>query len=239
MFTGAFTGLFVARAVNLTGFMHLNEINFIAVGMGGVLSGVMHAPMTGVFLIAEITGGYKLLVPLMIVSALACFSCRLLEKYNIYKRALHKKGFDLEPNPDTAAVEATQISELVETDFIALKEGDSLREAIRAVMNSKRNVFPVLNEKGRLAGVVSLDNLRPVLLDHQLYDVVLVFDIMAPSGPSLKEGDSLANAARLFEKSGLWNIPVERHDGSHLGFVSKSGVFDKYREMLRNKQELF
>ena len=239
MFTGAFTGLFLSRAVNLSGFMHLNEVNFIAVGMGGLLSGVMHAPMTGIFLIAEITGGYKLLVPLMIVSALACFTCRRLEPYNVYKRSLHKAGFPLEPNPDTAAIEAMNLSELVETDFLALKEGDTLRDMIRAIMASRRNVFPVVDGKGRLAGIVTLDNLRPFLLDSQLYDMALVYDVMSQPGPTLKEGDSLAGAARLFEKCGLWNIPVEREDGSYLGFVSKSGVFDKYRELLRNKPELF
>ena len=239
MFTGAFTGLFVSRVANLSGLIHLNEVNFIAVGMGGLLSGVMHAPMTGIFLIAEITGGYKLLVPLMIVSALACFTCKRFEPYNVYKRSLHKAGFALEPNPDTAAVEAMSLTGLVETDFLKLKESDSLRDMIRGVMSSRRNVFPVLNSNGRLSGIVTLDNLRPFLLDNQLYDMALVYDIMSQPGPTLKEDDSLATAARLFEKCGLWNIPVECEDGSYLGFVSKSGVFDKYRELLRNKPELF
>jgi CIC family chloride channel protein len=219
--------------------MNLNEVNFIAAGMGGVLSGVMHAPMTGIFLIAEITGGYKLLVPLMIVSALACFTCRRLEPYNVYKRQLCKAGFPLAPNPDSAAAEALQLEGLVETDFAPLKEQDNLREMIRHVMSSRRNVFPVLDEKGSLAGLVTLDKLRPFLLDSQLYEMAIVYDVMAPPGPTLKKGDSLASAARLFEKSGLWNIPVEDEAGAYLGFVSKSGVFDKYREILRNKPELF
>lgn len=239
MFTGAFTGLLVSRSVNLSGAMHLNEVNFIAVAMGGLLSGVMHAPMTGIFLIAEMTGGYKLLVPLMIVSALACFTCRRLEPYNVYKRSLHKAGFPLEQNPDTAAMESMDIAGLVETDFLKLKESDTLRDMIRAVMGSRRNVFPVVDSNGRLAGIVTLDNLRPFLLDSQLYDMALVYDVMSQPGPRLKNGDSLASAARLFEKCGLWNIPVERENGVYLGFVSKSGVFDKYRDALRNKPELF
>ena len=239
MFTGAFTGMLLARVVNLSGLFHLNEINFIAVGMGGLLSGVMHAPMTGIFLIAEITGGYKLLVPLMIVSALACFTCKLFEAHNVYKRTLHKSGFSLEQNPDTAAIEATGISELIEGNFMKFNEGETLRDMIRAVMASKQNVFPVLDGAGRLSGIVTLENLRPFLLDSQIYDVTLVYDVMSQPRPSLKEGDSLAAAAHLFEKCGLWQIPVENAEGLYLGFVSKSGVFDKYREVLRNKQELF
>jgi len=239
MFTGAFTGLFLARGVNLTGLMHLNEINFIAAGMGGVLSGVMHAPMTGIFLIAEITGGYKLLVPLMIVSALACFTSKRLEQYNVYKRKLNKSGFQFEPNPDAAAIESTGIREILETDFLKLKENDSLRTMIKGVMDSKRNVFPVLDDSGRIAGIVTLDRLRPFLLDSQLYDMALVYDIMEQPGPLLKEGSSLAEAAHLFGNSSLWHIPVENEKGEYLGFISKSGVFDKYRKVLREKPELF
>jgi CIC family chloride channel protein len=238
MFIGAFAGLLLSRSSNLLG-ADLSEVNFIAVGMGGVLSGVMHAPMTGIFLIAEITGGYKLLIPLMIVSSLACFACRRIEPFNIYKRALNRAGFQLEPNPESAAMETLSLSSLVERDFVKLGEGDSLRDMLKAVMASKRNIFPVIDAKGRLSGIVTLDNLRPYLLDAKLYDLVLAYDVMGSPGPALKSGDSLAEAARLFEKCGLWNLPVQGADGRHIGFVSKSGVFDKYREMLRNKPELF
>ncbi len=238
MYTGAFAGLFLARAVNLSGVFVLNEVNFIAVGMGGVLAGVMHAPMTGIFLIAEITGGYKLFIPLMIVAALSCFICKRFEPFNVYKKPLMASGLSLGSNPDTAAVEATSLRDLVERDYMAVKEDDTLRSLIRTAMASKRNIFPVVDAKGSLKGIVTLDNLRPFLLDSQLYDVALVYDIMSPPGPSLSESDSLADAARLFEKSSLWNIPVSK-DGAYLGFVSKAGVFDRYRQKLRDKPELF
>ena len=238
MFTGAFTGLLLSRMVNMTGIITINEVNFIAVGMGGLLSGVMHAPMTGIFLIAEITGGYKLFIPLMIASSLACFVSKRIEKHNVYKKTLVSNGFNLEPNPDVMALETATVGGLVEHDLASVKQTDTLRNLIRIVMSSKRNVFPVLDDSGALVGIVTLGNLRPFLLDSHLYDIILVYDLMSPSGPTLDAIDSLATATRLFDKCGAWNLPVVEK-GKYLGFVSKSGVFDKYRELLRNKPELF
>jgi len=241
MFTGAFLGFFMARLIRMLGLYgcgHVNETNFIAIGMGGVLAGVMHAPMTGIFLIAEITGGYKLFIPLMIVASLSCFLCRLLTRYNVYKSIIAERGGT--PDQSRAAAELGQenVLQLVEHNFETVHPDDTLRKLLTAVMRSKRNIFPVVSDEGILVGIVTLDNIRPFLLDEQLYDVALVFDIMSDAGPALDVTDSVEKATTIFERSRAWNLPVLR-DGKYVGFVSRAGVFDRYRGALRNKRELF
>ncbi len=240
MFIGAFTGFCVARFVNMVAAenYHLSEVNFIAVGMGGVIAGVMHAPMTGMFLIAEITGGYRLFIPLMIVASLSCFISKKITKYNVYKTQIEEHGGSPEPNQATLMLEKVTIGELVENDFIPVSVSDNLRVLLKNVMSSPRNVFPVLDEKGGIVGIVTLDDVRPFLLDSNLYDVALVYDVMSDAPPVLSVNDTLGAATRLFESLHTWLLPVT-DNGKYIGFVSKAGVFDKYREILRNKKELF
>lgn len=241
MFMGAFLGFFTARLIrmsNLPGWEGISEKNFIAVGMGGVLAGVMHAPMTGIFLIAEITGGYKLFVPLMIVASLSCYICRKFCRYNVYKTMIAMRGGTPELNRDAVAMENLTVGELAEQDFTTVKQDDTLRSLLTSFMQSRRNIFPVLDTDGALVGIITLDNIRPFLLDDQLYDVALAYDIMSPCGPVLEYTDSLGDATKLFESCRLWNLPVVRN-GLYYGFVSKSGVFDQYRDMLKNKPDLF
>lgn len=243
MFIGAFTGFTVARFFNLLfplfGFDYqLNEVNFLAVGMGGVLAGVMHAPMTGMFLIAEMTGGYELFIPLMITVALSSFISKRIMKYNVYKSAIAVSGGSPEPNQSSVLMEKVGLRNLVENNFLSVQPTDTLRNLLKKIMESRRNLFPVLDENGKILGIVTLDDVRPFLLDSNLYDVVLVYDIMQSAGAALDVNDSLGTATRQFESSHLWLIPV-LENGKYIGFVSKAGVFDKYREMLRNKPELF
>lgn len=241
MFTGAFLGFFLAKLIRMLGiysFGHVSENNFIAIGMGGVLAGVMHAPMTGIFLIAEITGGYKLFIPLMIVASLSCFICRLLTRYNVYKSIIAERGGAPDQSRAVAELGQENVLQLVEHNFETVHPDDTLRKLLTSVMKSRRNIFPVVSDEGVLVGIVTLDNIRPFLLDEQLYDVAVVFDIMSDAGPSLNVTDSVEKATTLFERSRAWNLPVLQ-DGKYLGFVSRAGVFDRYRGALRNKREFF
>lgn len=241
MFTGAFLGFFVARLIRMLGLYgcgHMSETNFIAIGMGGVLAGVMHAPMTGIFLIAEITGGYKLFIPLMIVASLSCFLCRLLTRFNVYKSIIAERGGAPDQNRAVAELGQENVRDLIEHNFEPVHPDDTLRKLLTSVMRSRRNIFPVVSDEGVLVGIVTLDNIRPFLLDEQLYDVALVFDIMSDAGPSLDVTDSVEKATTLFERSRAWNLPVLQ-DGKYVGFVSRAGVFDRYRGALRNRREFF
>ncbi len=242
MFMGAFLGFFTARLSMLTGFWGSGSIdtrNFMAVGMGGVLAGVMHAPMTGIFLIAEITGGYRLFVPLMIVASISFFVCRKLSQYNVYKSVIAMRGGMPDVTRSDAAMETIHVGELAETDIIPVRETDSLREFLSTFMHSKRNVFPVLDSEDHLIGIVSLDSVRPFLLNSELYDVALVYDVMEKTGPVLNYWDNLGDAVNLFNSCHVWNLPVVHNNGKYAGFVSKAGVFDKYRNELQQKRDLF
>ena len=241
MFIGAFLGYSISKLIHMTGLAwggYISELNFLAIGMGGVLAGVMHAPLTGIFLIAELTGGYKLFIPLMIVSALSTFVCRKLCTHNVYKTMIMFHGGDPDGTRDADALTRAIPEELIEKDYLPLAETDSMRGVLDSVMKTHQNVFPVLDRDGRLAGVVTLDDIRHYLLETSLYDVALVFDIMRPPGAVLKPGDTLGRAIRLFEEHHETEIPVIR-GCTYVGFVTKDRVLDRYRHLIETRPELF
>ena len=238
LFTGAFLGYAMSKFLNLTGIAVIDPVNCIAVGMGGVLAGVMHAPLTGMFLIAELTGGYRLFVPLMIVVALSSFISKRLVKHNVYKSMIAMKGGTPEQRDDEVMLTSTHLRDLVETDYITVRENDTLRSLLRTVMQSSRNIFPVVNEDKQLVGVVRVDSIRKLLFNSELYDMILVYDVMSDTGPVLDSNDTLNDAVLLFDRLRLWNLPVTEN-GKYLGFVSKVGIYDNYRRMLQEKHDLF
>lgn len=238
LFIGAFLGYFISKFLNMTGITVIDPVNCIAVGMGGVLAGVMHAPLTGMFLIAELTGGYRLFVPLMIVVAISSFISKLLVKHNVYKSMIVLKGGIPEQRSDEVMLKSARLRDLIEQDYTPVKQTDTLRSLLRVIMDSPRNIFPVLSDDGQLTGVVRVDSIRKFLLNTELYDMILVFDVMSDTGPVLDADDTLSDAARLFDQLRTWNLPVVKND-KYVGFVSKAGVFDSYRRMLREKPDLF
>ena len=241
MFIGAFLGYSISKFIHMAGFIwggYISELNFLAIGMGGVLAGVMHAPLTGIFLIAELTGGYRLFIPLMIVSALSTFVCRKLCTHNVYKTMILFHGGDPDGTRDADALTRAIQDDLIEKDYLPLNESDSMRSVLHSVMKTHQNEFPVLDNAGCLAGVVSLDDIRHYLLETSLYDVALVFDIMRPPGTVLKPGDTLGRAISIFEKHHETAVPVVS-DGVCLGFVTKDRVLDRYRYLIENRPELF
>ena len=241
MFIGAFLGYSISKLVHMSDLAwggYVSETNFLAIGMGGVLAGVMHAPLTGIFLIAELTGGYKLFIPLMIVSALSTFVCRKLCTHNVYKTMILFRGGDPDGTRDADALTRAIPDGLIEKDYIPLSESDSMRAVLHSVMKTHQNVFPVVDGERRLTGIVSLDDIRHYLLETSLYDVALVFDIMRPPGAVLKPGDTLGRAISIFEKSRETAVPVVRA-GVCLGFVTKDRVLDRYRYLIENRPELF
>ena len=241
MFIGAFLGYSISKFIHMAGFIwggYISELNFLAIGMGGVLAGVMHAPLTGIFLIAELTGGYKLFIPLMIVSALSTFVCRKLCTHNVYKTMILFHGGDPDGTRDADALTRAIPDDLIEKDYLPLSESDSMRVVLTSVMKTHQNVFPVLDHDGCLAGIVTLDNIRHYLLETSLYDVALVFDIMRPPEAVLAPGDTLGRAISIFEKHHETAVPVVR-GGVYAGFVTKDRVLDRYRYLIENRPELF
>ncbi|MCB0663133.1 MAG: chloride channel protein, partial [Saprospiraceae bacterium] len=179
MFTGATLGFVFVHAINMTGLVELRDSNFIAVAMGGILSGVMSAPLTGVFIIAEVTGGYALFVPLMIVSALSYFVTRRFEKHSVFTKILAEKGVWAHPDDrDASVLMKMSVADLLEKDFISVRPEYTLGLFVKAIANSRRNIFPVTDNEGKLMGIILLDDVREIMFDQEKYEEVTVAEIM-------------------------------------------------------------
>lgn len=241
MCVGAFLGFAVYQFVHLSGLPwsdFISPINFLAIGMGGVLAGVMHAPLTGMFLIAELTGGYILLIPLMIVAAVSTYICRKVCPHNVYRTLIAEKGGDPDGRPDADALFDSTVGSVLEKDFLSLRERDSLRTLLKTVMSTHHNIFPVLNEEDRITGIVTLDSIRNYLLETSLYDLALAYDIKSPPQIVLNSTDSLGVAIEAFEKYNVSEIPVVRN-GYYAGCITKDRAFDCYRHHIEKRLGFF
>jgi CIC family chloride channel protein len=231
---GSALGNVYAKVVNNLGLdFHISESNFTLIGMTGLMAGVLHAPLTAIFLIAEITGGYELFVPLMIVSAISFSMTRYYVSNSIYTMELAKKGELLTHNKDKNVMMMMQKSTLVERDFVSIKPDYSLGEMLeKAVAKSNRNLFPVVNKKNEFLGVLLLDDIRSIMFDQSLYDMVFVDELMH-SAPDIifYEEDSIETIMKKFKDSGAWNLPVIKN-GKYHGFISKSKLLTAYRRIL-------
>lgn len=230
LFIGAMTGFVFAHVINLLGVIHLTESNFIVAAMAGALSGVVHAPLTGIFLIAEITGGYALFVPLMVVSSMSFLISRYFEPYSIYSRVLVQKGLH-NKDKDRIVLNRIKLKNVLETDFVTLKPSDSLGHLIEKFEHSKRNVFPVIDENEALQGLVLLDNIREIMFHHEQYDKIQVKTIMTQTPCVLDINEEMYDVMKKFEAFNSWNLPIT-DGGKYIGFVSKSTIFSKYRSLL-------
>lgn len=233
LFIGGVSGFVIARVINLSGLYILPEANFALVGMAGLMAGVMQAPMTAIFLIAEITGGYTLLTPLIITSAISFATIRTFEPYSIYTKRIAKQGALLTHNSDQAVLTLLKTSDLIETDFKILPIDGTLGDIIKQVRVSKRNIFPVLDGDGILRGIILLDTIRHIMFDSDKYDTLKISELAQPVDNMVYEDDSMEKVMKVFEASSTWNLPVCGKDGKFRGFVSKSKIFSSYREQLQ------
>ena len=210
---------------------YLPEKNFALMGMAGVMSGVMHAPLTGVFLIAELTGGYDLFLPLMIVSVSSYLTIIAFEPHSIYSMRLAKKGQLLTHHKDKAVLTLMKLNKVVETDFKTIEVDATLGDLVKVVSKSSRNLFPVLNSNQQLLGIVLLDDIRKVMFNQELYSKTYVRDFMTTPSVVIDMNDSMEVVMKKFEDSGAWNLPVLQ-DHKYVGFVSKAKIFNTYRKVL-------
>jgi chloride channel protein, CIC family len=236
LFTGSLVGFFFSRGINFSQITYLNEQNFIAVAMGGLISGVLHAPLTGIFLIAEITGGYALFIPLMLVSAISYFITRYYESNSIYTKTLIERGF-LSKDKDTALLSDLNIGNIIETDFSILYPKQTLGELVTILSKSTRNIFPVVNTKNRLLGIVTIDDIREIMFKHDLYNKTLVDDLMVKPKVLINSHDRVEVVMKSFAEYKVWYIPVIDNDSNYVGFVSKTVILNQYRERLIETDE--
>ncbi len=236
LFVGALAGFILARTINLvlsgSDFV-VPEQNFVLVGMAGLMAGVMQAPMTAIFLIAEISGGYELLLPLILTATISFGTMRIFEKYSIYTKRIAHTGELLTHDSDQAVLTLLKMDDLIEKDFSPVSIDASLGDFVQTISTSGRNIFPVLDSGGHFHGYVSLEDVRSDMFRQELYASQHVYNYMHSAPEYVYEGESMDVVMHKFEKTDAWNLPVVKKDRTYLGFVSKSKIFSAYRDELR------
>lgn len=232
MMMGSMLGFGVAQTINLFRVNTVSSANFTLVGMAAMMSGVLYAPLTAIFLIAEITGGYGLFIPLMITCAVAYVTARYFQPHSIYTMQLAKRGELITHDKDQAVLTLMKLHKEIETDFDCIEPGMSLGELTEVVARSSRNLYPVLDSDGRFLGVVFLDDIRGIMFNQVMHDYTYVSSLMKTFSTQVSNSDSMDTVMEKFESSGAWNLPVV-DDGKYVGFVSKSKLFNAYRNLLQ------
>ena len=234
LYVGCMAGFLFAYVANLIGFdTALSTKNFALIGMAGVMSGVMHAPLMAIFLTAELTGGYDLFLPLLIVSTISYGTIKIFEPYSIYTMRLAKRGELLTHEKDKAVLTLLKMDSVIERDFLEVKPDMSLKQMVDTIAKSNRNLFPVVDDSGRLLGVVLLDDIRNIMFRPDLYRKMYVNKFMAIPPAKIEVGESMDKVMKIFDDTGAWNLPVVEN-GRYIGFVSKSKIFNSYRRVLRH-----
>ncbi len=236
MVMGSALGNVVGKLINNLGLgVTVNESNFTLIGMAGLIAGVLHAPLTAIFLIAEITGGYHLFVPLMITCAISYLLTKNVMDYTIYTRELAKQGALLTHNKDETVLSLMELDSIIEKDFKPIKQNISLGDMVHmAVSKSTRNIFPVVDDNNYLVGLVTLDDIREFMFDTTMYDKIKVESFMH-NAPELifQDSDTMHDVMLKFQNSSAWNLPVLKN-GKYIGFISKSKLLTAYRRKLIN-----
>jgi chloride channel protein, CIC family len=231
LFVGAYVGFVFARAVNLMGFSSIPESNFTIVAMAGILSGIFYAPLTAIFLIAEITGGYELMIPLMIVSALSMTVTHIFDPLSMDSRKLSAMLRGSIETRDKYLLSKLDVTELIETNFSTVRPDDSLEALIKAIAQSSRNIFPVIDDDKKLLGIVHLDKIRSVIFGSAHDPSTTVRDLMTAPSAVVEATENLHQVLLKFEDTKAWNLPVVDR-GRYSGFLSKSSILTRYRNEL-------
>ena len=238
LFVGCMAGVFFAILINQLGIIDTNTPlsikNFALMGMAGVMAGVMHAPLMGIFLTAEMTGGYELFLPLLIVSGSSYAICRIFTPYGIYSRRLAKRGELLTHQKDRSVLTLLKMDSVIEKDFSIVRPDMSLKDMVDIIAQSHRNLFPVTDDNGQLLGVVQLDDIRNIMFRPDLYRRMNVNRFMALPPAKVVVGTPMERVMKTFDDTGAWNLPVIDEDGKYVGFVSKSKIFNSYRQVLKH-----
>ncbi|SHI63464.1 chloride channel protein, CIC family [Tangfeifania diversioriginum] len=232
LFMGVNTGLLFAYVNNIIGFHKINENNFALIGMAGLIAGVLHAPLTGIFLIADISGGYELFVPLMITSTFAFIVVRAFTPNSVYHVQLAQRRELLTHDKDANVLQMLEVRELIENDFEKLSPDATLRDLTTAISRNHRNLFPVVDDEGRMLGMVKMDDVRELIFKQEQYDKVKIKDLMYMPEYSISPDDNMEVVANKFESSGRYNLAVIDNNGYYYGFISRARVFTKYRKQI-------
>lgn len=233
LFMGGVTGFFMSKGINFFVGNRLPEANFALAGMAGVMAGVMHAPLTAIFLIAEITGGYQFFVPLMLTSVISYLTTMPFEPHSIYTKRLAAKGELITHHKDKAVLSRLSIEKLIETNFITTSPELSLGEFVKLVAQSQRNVFPVIDESNTFLGVIFINDIRHIIFEHDQYDKVYIRNLMFMPDTWIDRYATMEDVAKKFAETSHYNLPV-LDKGKYVGFVSRANVFSAYRKLVKD-----
>ena len=236
LFCGAIAGFALARGMNLLG-AGVPEQNFVLVGMAAMMAGVMQAPMTAIFLIAEISGGYELLIPLIIASTVSYGTTRIFEKYSIYTKRIAQSGDLLTHDNDQAVLTLMSTGSLIRDKYPRVYIGGYLRDVVSVIQDNNAAVVAVLDRKGRFQGYIDVGNIRKYLLRTDLYDSLKVVNVMELAPALITADEKMESVMRKFDTTGAWRLPVVDEDRHYLGFISRSRLLMAYREELKMIQD--
>jgi CIC family chloride channel protein len=204
--------------------------------MVGLIAGVLHAPLTAIFLIAEITGGYGLILPLMIGASVSFATTRLFEKYSVYTYQLARRGELFTHDKDKIVLSILKVTKLIETDFLTICEEATLGDLVKVIAKSKRNIVPVIDKEKTLLGIVFINDIREIMFKREMYDSVYVNELMYMPTPMVSPDESMEDVAKKFKITNNYNLPVV-DNGKYVGFVSRANVFSAYRNLLKKFSE--
>ena len=235
LFIGSYLGFLFSKLINMLqfGIHKLPVSNFTIVGMAGIISGIYHAPLTAIFLIAEITGGYNLMIPLMIVSSISFVLSKYMEPFSLDTIKMARKGDLFTQDKDKKILVTIDAKQLIETDFQKVDSNATLGDLVESISKSKRNIFPVVDTNGKLLGIILLDDIREIIFKREVYDSVKVLELMVAAPATVLQNESTENIMKKFDETGAWNLPVVDSDERYIGFISKSRVFSSYRTTLQ------
>ncbi len=232
LFIGGVAGFLFAFVNNFLGwYIPIPLAHFTLVAMCGVMSGVQYAPLSAIFLIAEVTGGYELFIPLMLVSAISFSTTSYFEKNSLYKQQLIKQGKHLPETKDEEVLGLINVKSIMESDLLPIHPDALLKDLCDLVKLSKRNIFPVVDEAGILQGVVTLDDVRDIMFDREKQERLVVRSLMSKAPDHISPTEGMREVMDKFEKTGAWNLPVVENE-KYIGFISKSRIFNAYRKKL-------
>ena len=238
LYVGCMIGFFFALLMNTMGWYFgdapLSTKNFTLMGMAGVMAGVMHAPLMAMFLTAEMTGGYELFLPLHIVSVTSYGISRIFIPYGIYARRLAQRGELLTHQKDQTVLTLLKMDSVIETEFAIVHPDMTLKDMVGVISKSRRNLFPVTDREDKLVGVVQLDDIRDIMFRTDLYRKLTVDRFTATPPAMLVLGTPMDQVMKTFDDTGAWNLPVVDEQGRYVGFVSKSKIFNSYRQVLKH-----
>ena len=233
LFMGGIAGFAFVRSMNMLfpDSWKLSENNFTLVGMAGLIAGVIHAPLTAIFLIAEITGGYELFIPLIITASISYLTIKLFEPHSIYAKKLAQRGELITHHKDKAILTLLKVGDLIERNFNTVMADDTLGDLVKVISSSTRNTFPVVSCENDFLGMISLDDVRNIMFDKDMYNTIHVSSLMVQPIAIVSPEDTMESVMETFKDTGLWNLPV-LNEGKYIGFVSRANVFNAYRKLL-------